>query len=64
MGLADPRSDYEGAINAGMQALLLRRPGPEGVLDHKEVKESLGGIRVIEGLNDAVHLVEGRNRLP
>jgi len=56
-------SDYEGAINAGMQALLLRRPGPEGVLDHREANESLDGVHVIEGLNDAVHLIEYRNRI-
>ncbi|KIL60728.1 hypothetical protein M378DRAFT_167834 [Amanita muscaria Koide BX008] len=54
--------DYEGATNAGMQAVLLRRPGPEGGQAHKEAYESLDGIRVVEGLDDVIRLVESYNR--
>ena len=55
-------SDYEGARNAGMQALLLRRQGPEGEQAHKESNELLDGVHVIEGLSEVIQLVEDRNR--
>ncbi|KAF8622735.1 hypothetical protein AX15_006825 [Amanita polypyramis BW_CC] len=54
--------DYEGAKNAGMQALLLRRLGPEGEQVHKEANESIDNVHVVEGLNEVIQLVEDCNR--
>lgn len=51
-------SDYEGAKDAGMQAFLLRRPGPEGEHAHKDANELLDGVDVIKGLNEILQLVE------
>ncbi|KAK2463209.1 hypothetical protein APHAL10511_004864 [Amanita phalloides] len=53
--------DYEGARNAGLHALLLRRRGLDGEQAHKEVNESLEGVHVVEGLNEVIELVENRN---
>ncbi len=57
-----PNSDYEGAGNAGMHALLLRRLGPEGEHAHKDVNELLDGVDVIKGLNEILQLVENCNQ--
>jgi FMN phosphatase YigB (HAD superfamily) len=51
-------SDYEGAKDAGMHAILLRRPGPEGEHAHKDVNELLDGVDAINGLNEILQLVE------
>ena len=53
-----PNSDYEGARNAGMHALLLRRSGPEGEHAHMDVNELLDGVDVVKGLNEILRLVE------
>ncbi|KAI0063559.1 HAD-like protein [Artomyces pyxidatus] len=53
--------DYEGAQNAGMHTLLLRRPGPEGEGERKEEGENLSGVRVVKGLDGVVEWVRDRN---
>lgn len=47
-------SDYNGAENAGLRALLLRRPGPEGEEAHKEEGEDLTDVRTIESLSEII----------
>lgn len=49
-----PCSDYNGAKNAGLRALLLRRPGPEGEEAHKEEGEDLTDVRTIESLSEVI----------
>jgi hypothetical protein len=45
-----------------MHAFLLRRLGPEGEHAHKEAKELLDGVDVINGLNEIIlQLIENRN---
>ena len=51
-------SDYNGATNAGLEALLLRRPGPEGEEAHKEEGEDLTGVRTIASLSEIVDVVQ------
>ena len=51
-------SDYNGATNAGLEALLLRRPGPEGEEAHKEEGEDLTGVRTIGSLSEIVDVVQ------
>ena len=53
-------SDYRGAVNAGFNALLLRRPGLEGEHEHKEENENLESVEVIHGLKEAIHCVQER----
>ncbi|KJA29019.1 hypothetical protein HYPSUDRAFT_155242 [Hypholoma sublateritium FD-334 SS-4] len=45
--------DYHGAMKSGWNALLLRRPGPDGEHEHKEVDEALDGVNIIQGLDEA-----------
>jgi len=40
--------------NAGIRALLVRRPGTEGEGEHKEPDEDLSGISVVSGLSEVV----------
>ncbi|KAF8633393.1 hypothetical protein AX17_004564 [Amanita inopinata Kibby_2008] len=54
--------DYEGAKRAGMQALLLRRPGSEGDQAHKDENESLQGVGVVRGLDEVIWRVRECNR--
>ncbi|KAF9529407.1 HAD-like domain-containing protein [Crepidotus variabilis] len=54
------RCDYEGAVEAGMNALLLRRTGPAGEQAHKEVDEDLQGVEVVENLNKVLDYVKER----
>jgi len=51
--------DYFGALSAGMAAVLLRRPGPDGEGEHKEEDEDLSGrtVRVASGLSEVVQYV-------
>ncbi|KAE9411368.1 HAD-like protein [Gymnopus androsaceus JB14] len=51
-------ADYRGAINAGMKALLLRRPGPEGEQAHVEANEDLQDVKVIQGLDRILDYTE------
>lgn len=52
--------DYQGAMTSGMQALLVRRPGPEGDEERKEPGERLDGIQVVPGLSRVVEWVQER----
>ena len=51
-------SDYNGATDAGLEALLLRRLGPEGEEAHKEEDEDLTGVRTIGSLSEIVDVVQ------
>ena len=51
-------SDYNGATDAGLEALLLRRPGPEGEEAHKEEGEDLTGVRTIGSLSEIVDVAQ------
>ena len=48
-------SDYFGATSAGLRALLLRRPGPEGEGEHKEPGEDLTNVVTVASLDQVVH---------
>ncbi|KAF8200935.1 HAD-like domain-containing protein [Pholiota molesta] len=51
--------DYTGATRSRLNALLLRREGPEGEHEHKEADERLGGVEVIQGLDEVISWVQG-----
>ncbi|KAG1716631.1 hypothetical protein ID866_509 [Astraeus odoratus] len=53
--------DYYGARDAGMHALLLRRPGPDGEGEHKEEGEDLRDVRVAPSLFAVLDWVKQRN---
>jgi len=46
--------DYNGAIAAGFNALLLRREGPDGHHEHKEIDEDISRVAVIHNLRDVI----------
>jgi hypothetical protein len=48
------RSDYNGAVAAGFNALLLRRQGPDGHHEHKEIDEDISRVNVIHNLGDVI----------
>ncbi|KAF8967857.1 HAD-like domain-containing protein [Flammula alnicola] len=50
--------DYNGAVNSGLNALLLRRAGPEGEHEHKDMDENLEGIKVVRELSSIIPWVE------
>lgn len=54
-------SDFHGAVDAGMQGLLLRRIGRGGEQAHKEPDETLGDIEVIENLEAVIPFVREKN---
>lgn len=54
------KSDYHGALAAGMQALLIRRPSPDGDQEHKKAGEDLRNVRVVSSLDDVVEWVRSR----
>ncbi|KIK67324.1 hypothetical protein GYMLUDRAFT_217502 [Collybiopsis luxurians FD-317 M1] len=51
-------ADYWGAVRAGMGALLLRRPGPNGEQAHIEDKEDLANVKVIAELGEILQYAE------
>ncbi|KAG6375460.1 HAD hydrolase subfamily IA REG-2-like protein [Boletus reticuloceps] len=55
--------DYYGAQAAGMQAVLIRRAGPDGIQEHKEADEDLSSVRVISSLHDVVDWIYGQHLL-
>jgi len=55
--------DYHGARAAGMHALLLRRPGPEGEGERREEGEDLTGVEVVNGLWRVIEWVKARNEI-
>ncbi|KAF8806424.1 HAD-like protein [Phlegmacium glaucopus] len=46
--------DYNGAVAAGFNALLLRREGPDGHHEHKEMDEDISRVSVIHNLSDVI----------
>ena len=56
--------DYVGASNAGITALLVRRPGSEGDGENKEPGEDLAGVSVIRSLSEVVDQVLGSRSEP
>ncbi|KAK7687114.1 hypothetical protein QCA50_009616 [Cerrena zonata] len=48
------KADYHGAQKAGLRALLIRRPGPDGEGEHKEADEDLNNVDVVTSLVDVV----------
>ena len=50
-------SDYNGAVAAGFNALLLRREGPDGYHEHKELDEDINRGNVIHNLRDVMSWV-------
>lgn len=57
-----PYRDYHGAIDSGMNSLLIRRPGPEGEEEAKVDGEDLRGVVVVANLLEVVDWVERTNR--
>lgn len=55
------KSDYQGAVSAGLSGLLLRRLGPDGEGERKEPDEDLTGVHVVSGLTDVVDWVVKNN---
>jgi len=56
--VANPISrDYQGALRAGLRAVLLRRKGDLGSAEWKEDGEELAGVMVVKGLDEVVELV-------
>ncbi|KAH7888594.1 HAD-like domain-containing protein [Phlebopus sp. FC_14] len=53
--------DYHGARAAGMESLLLRRPGPDGEGEHKETGENLHGVTVVPNLWAVVGWIRQQN---
>lgn len=62
---AGSNSDYKGAIAAGLEARLIRRPGEwsDGAKRSSESEEELtkNGVMVIRSLEELVDEVKGRN---
>ncbi|KIY53950.1 HAD-like protein [Fistulina hepatica ATCC 64428] len=56
------KQDYLGAQYAGMHALLLRRPGPDGQDAEIEDGEDLRHVNVVRDLHEATKWVAARNR--
>ncbi|OCH88267.1 HAD hydrolase subfamily IA REG-2-like protein [Obba rivulosa] len=48
-------ADYYGARASGISALLIRRPGPDGEEEMREVGENLDGVETVASLLDVVH---------
>jgi len=51
-------SDYEGARNAGMKALLLRRLGSEGERSPKQFGEQLRSVHIIHGMAEVIERIK------
>lgn len=51
-------SDYIGAKQAGLNAMLIRRLGPEGEGESKEPDERLDGLHVIHSLGEVLGWTE------
>ncbi|KAI0675043.1 HAD hydrolase subfamily IA REG-2-like protein [Trametes maxima] len=54
--------DYHGARASGLQALLIRRPGPEGDEEHKEPGEDVTNVAVVPSLAHVVEWVQQQNQ--
>jgi hypothetical protein len=58
---ADVRSDYHGAVGAGIEGRLIRRQGEWSDGAKREQQEDLGGVRVAQSLHEIVEEVKRRN---
>ncbi|KAI0645440.1 HAD hydrolase subfamily IA REG-2-like protein [Trametes meyenii] len=54
--------DYHGAKASGLEALLIRRPGPEGDEERKEPGEDLTDVTVVPSLARVVDWVQRQNQ--
>ncbi|PCH43537.1 HAD hydrolase IA REG-2-like protein [Wolfiporia cocos MD-104 SS10] len=54
------QADYHGACGSGLSALLVRRPGPDGMDENKEPDEDLTGVQTVPGLAHVVEWVRQR----
>lgn len=52
-------ADYHGALKAGFQAVLVRRPGKAGEQEAKEVDEDVRDVAIVESLADVLNSVNG-----
>lgn len=60
--LTSQDSDYKGALNAGLKALLLRRLGLDGEQAHRSSDdEALDGVEAVEDLNEVIRWVNSYN---
>jgi hypothetical protein len=50
-------SDYNGALAAGMKALLLRRSGMDGEQAHKPSQEQVNGVQTVKDLGEVIQWV-------
>ncbi|KAJ3488090.1 hypothetical protein NLI96_g3084 [Meripilus lineatus] len=50
-------ADYKGATEAGLTALLVRRPAPEGDEERKDPDEDLNGVEVVSCLQQVVQRI-------
>jgi len=57
------KSDFYGARDSGLSALLIRRPGPEGEGEAKDEDEDLKGLEVVPSLLGVVDWVKRRNSI-
>ncbi|KAF8503097.1 HAD hydrolase subfamily IA REG-2-like protein [Gautieria morchelliformis] len=53
--------DYKGARHAGVHALLVRRPGPDGNGEHKETDEVLTDVEIVRNLSEVVAWISQMN---
>jgi FMN phosphatase YigB (HAD superfamily) len=51
-------SDYNGALAAGMKALLLRRSGPDGKQAHKPPQEQEDVVQTVKDLGEVIQWVK------
>jgi len=54
-------ADYYGAKASGLSALLIRRPGPEGEGETKELDEDISQVEVVASLKGVVEWVKEQN---
>jgi len=48
-------SDYNGAVAARMNALLLRRPGPDGQQAHRHPQGQVDAVQTVKDLGEVIH---------
>jgi FMN phosphatase YigB (HAD superfamily) len=48
-------SDYNGAVAAGMKALLLRRPGLDGEQAHRHPQDQVDAVQTVKDLGEVIH---------
>jgi len=53
--VGDELDDYNGAVAAGMKALLLRRPGLDGGQAHKHPQDQADAVQTVKDLGEVIH---------